>query len=275
MAVLNNNRSYYMPGGEPFFFRGGEVGCLCVHGLNATPQEVYWLGKHLAGHGYTVYGPRLTGHGTSIQDMRHTTWHDWYGVVLDGYRILRQQCERVFVMGLSLGGVLSLYLATQEQPDGVVDMAGPLALPNRMLPYARYLKVVWHYTRKNLDENHYRIDRRLREIQARHGEPQVGRVAYGHFPVASLAELYDLQQVTLARLSQLNAPLMLIYSEGDRTVPVANMDLVASRVGTPPADVHRLRLTQSDHLLTLDVEMETVFETVAGFVDHYGGQGVR
>jgi len=47
--------------------------------------------------------------------------------------------------------------------------------------------------------------------------------------------------------------------------------MAALRAGTPPADLHRLRLSRSDHLLTLDEEMETVFETVAGFVDNYAG----
>lgn len=267
----SNNRSgaYYMPGSEPFFFRGGDVGCLCVHGLNAVPQEVLWLGKHLAEQGYTVYGPRLTGHGTSIEDMRHTTWQDWYGVVLDGYRMLRQQCDKVFVLGLSLGGLLSLQLGTREQPDGIVDMAGPLMLDQPTLPYSRYLKIVWRYTRKNLDENHYRIDSRMRTIQEQLGEPVTGRVAYGHFPVASLAEMYDLQQATQANLAALTSPLLLVYSEGDQTVPVSNLDMVASGVGTPEADLHRLKLERSDHLLTLDEEMETVFETVSGFIDHY------
>ncbi|MBN2471921.1 MAG: alpha/beta fold hydrolase [Anaerolineae bacterium] len=265
----NVDKAYYMPGGAPFFFRGDDVGCLCVHGLNANPQEMLWLGKHLAGHGYTVYGPRLTGHGTSIEDMRHTTWHDWYGVVLDGYRLLRQQCRRVFVLGLSLGGLLSLHLGTREQPDGLAVLAGPLFLNQPLLPYARYLKYFQPYTRKNLDENHYRIDERMRTIQARQGEPVIGRSAYGHFPMASLAEMYDLQQVTGAQLSALTAPLMLVYSEGDRTVPVENLAQIVGAVGTPAADLHQLKLEESDHLLTLDIEKDTVFETVASFIDHY------
>jgi carboxylesterase len=271
MASSNQDRAYYMPGGEPFFFRGNDIGCLCVHGLNANPQEMLWLGKHLAAQDYTVYGPRLTGHGTSIEDMRHTTWHDWYGVVLDGYRILRHQCRKVFVLGLSLGGLLTLHLGTREQPDGLVSLAGPLVLDQPMLPYAHLMKFVQPYTKKDLDENHYRIDRRMRAIQEKQGEPVIGRSAYGHFPLASLAEMYALQQVTLPALSRLKSPLMLIYSEGDRTVPFQNLELAASHVGTPPADLHRLKLTQSDHLLTLDEEMDTVFETVSGFIDHYVG----
>ena len=270
-APIQIDSDYYMPGGRPFFFRGNDVGCLCVHGLQALPQEVRWLGEYLAGQGYTVYGPRLAGHGTTIADLRRMTWRDWYGSVLDGYTLLRQQCRKVFVLGLSLGGTLSLLLGTREQPDGVVAMAAPLELDQPLMSYARWLKWVWHYTSKHLDERFYRIDARLRELQTARGEPVIGRAAYGHFPVASLAELYDLMQVTTRRLPELTAPLLLIYSEGDQTVPMRNLEKVAGRVGTPEADLHTLRLTQSDHLLTLDVEMETVFEAAADFAARYAG----
>ena len=272
--TLMNNGTYHMPGGEPFFFRGNETGCLLLHGLNAVPQEMLWLGKYLhAERGYTVYGPRIAGHGTVIQDLRRTTWQDWYGSALDGYRVLRQQCERVFVLGLSNGGLLSLYLGTQEQPDAIVDMAGPLQFDQRLMPYARYLKMVWRYTAKNLGERFQRIDARMREIQIQQHEPVIGRVAYHQFPLSSLAQMYELQQITQAQLGKLTAPLLLVYSEGDQTVPFRNMALVEQGVGTPAENLHRLHLKESDHLLTLDVEKDTVFETVVGFLDHYADRG--
>jgi esterase/lipase len=55
-----------MPGAEPFFFRGGAVGCLVLHGWTGSTQEVRALGAHLATQGYTVFGPRLTHHGTAL-----------------------------------------------------------------------------------------------------------------------------------------------------------------------------------------------------------------
>ena len=269
MGISPDGASFYIPGGEPFFFPGNDIGCLCLHGLQAQPQEMRWLGEHLAAQGFTVYGPRTAGHGTAITDLRRTHWRDWYGSALDGYRVLRQTCRQVFVIGLSMGGVLSLHLGAREKPDGVACLAGPLELDIPLLPYARYLKFVWRYTSKEPDENHRRIDRRMRAIQAARGEPVIGRAGYGYFPVASLAQFYDLIQATRAQLAHLTAPLLLIYSEGDQTVPVRNQDLVASLVGTPADDRHTLRLRQSGHLLTLDEEMETVFEAVAAFVRRY------
>ncbi len=272
MSQPETNADFYIPGGEPFFYKGGAVGCLCLHGLQAMPQEVRWLGQHLADRGYTVYGPRLAGHGTDITDLRRVHWRDWYGSALDAYRVLRQQCERVFVAGLSMGGLLSLCLGAREKPDGIACLAGPLELDQPLLPYAHRLKTVWRYTSQTPDANHLRIDKRMRALQAERQEPVIGRASYGYFPIAALAQLYDLQQETRARLAGLTAPLLLVYSEGDPTVPFRNLDLVESLAGTPPQDRHTLRLTESGHLLTLDVEMEQVFAAVGDFVARYAGQ---
>jgi len=58
---------------NPFFFEGGEVGCLLVHGFSGSPPEMQPMGDYLAGKGLTVLGVRLAGHGTSPEDMATTT----------------------------------------------------------------------------------------------------------------------------------------------------------------------------------------------------------
>ena len=83
-----------MQGAEPFYYPGGRVGCLCLHGLAASPAEVSWLGAYLAGRGLTVCGLRLAGHGADYRHLRYLRWQDWYLSALDGYRLLRAQCDQ-------------------------------------------------------------------------------------------------------------------------------------------------------------------------------------
>jgi len=66
-----------MTGAEPFFFEGGEVGCLVSHGFTGTTQSMRFLGEFLASEGgLTVVGPRLKGHGTSVEDMARASAED-------------------------------------------------------------------------------------------------------------------------------------------------------------------------------------------------------
>jgi carboxylesterase len=106
-----------IPTAEPFFFPGsgqnGKTGCLVQHGFTGTPKEVRWLGEYLNRQGYTVCGMRLAGHATQPEDMIRSRYPDWLASVEDGYNLLRSSCDQVFLLGLSMGGILSLISATR------------------------------------------------------------------------------------------------------------------------------------------------------------------
>lgn len=258
-----------MQGAEPFFFAGSRIGALCVHGLTASPQEVYWLGKHLAQQGLTVLGPRLAGHGTTFNDLRLSRWQDWYYSVLDGYHLLRQCCDQVFVLGISLGGLLSLHLAAHEKVAGVVAMAAPLyveAKGARFTPVLRYVvNTVVTFDRAN-DPLNERVLQRQRE----RGEPAVGRVAYYRHSAAGVAELLKIQQTVRADLARITAPTLLVYSEKDSAVSVRNIDLLTDGLISAPS-VEVFRLKQSDHIVTNDVECDDVFERAWSFIHKLTG----
>jgi carboxylesterase len=253
-----------MKGAEPFFFPGGKTGALCVHGLTATPQEVYWLGKSLAERGLTVYGPRLAGHGTRFEEMYRSHWEDWYYSVLDGYHVLRQCCERVVVMGMSLGGLLSLHLAAHEDIAGLVVIAAPLYLANRTVSLAPVLRHVVK-TVSTFDRSTDPMNERVMRLQRERGEPVVGRVAYYRHSAAGLAELLKVQQVVLPELARITAPTLLVYSEKDSAVPFGNVDVLTNGlIATPSVAV--VRLTQSDHIIPNDVECDLLFDHAWAFV---------
>ena len=88
------------------------------------------LGQYLAAEGRTVLGVRLPGHGTSPEDMVNTRWGDWLAAVEDGWNLLQGQTERIILVGLSMGGVLSLLSASRLPVNGVVAMSTPYELPS-------------------------------------------------------------------------------------------------------------------------------------------------
>ena len=104
-----------IPTAEPFFFPGqgnnARIGCLLTHGFTGTPKEMRWLGETLNQQGFTVCGIRLNGHATLLKDMVRSRWWDWLLTVEDGYNLLRSCTDQVFLLGLSMGGILSLTAA--------------------------------------------------------------------------------------------------------------------------------------------------------------------
>jgi carboxylesterase len=111
--------SQIIPTAEPFFFSGkdanAKTGCLVTHGFTGTPKEMRWLGEYLNGQGYTVCGIRLNGHATKPEDMIRSRWQDWLLSVEDGFNLLRSCTYQVFLLGLSMGGVLSLTAAASAE----------------------------------------------------------------------------------------------------------------------------------------------------------------
>ena len=100
-----------MPGAEPWSHDGDSTGVLLVHGFTGSPKSMTPWGKELAAEGWTVRVPRLPGHGTTWQEMNRTTWEDWFAEADRAFRDLQGRCRQVFVMGLSMGGCLTLRLA--------------------------------------------------------------------------------------------------------------------------------------------------------------------
>src|SRR5690606_8845298 len=101
------------------------------------------------------------------------------------YHVLAQQCEQVFIAGLSMGGLLGCLLAQAVPASGIVVMASPLTFRSRLMPYAHHIKWVNRY-RDFADNSHF--PRYLREEQLRLGDPNYGRVRYDICPTQAIAE---------------------------------------------------------------------------------------
>jgi carboxylesterase len=262
---MASQRSAIMPGAEPFFYPGGDSradGCLCLHGLGATPHEVAWLGAYLAHRGVTTYGPRIAGHGTDYNDLRRVRMEDWYVSALDGYHLLRGCCSRVFIAGLSMGGLLSLLVASALPVDGVIIMAAPVQIPGaRLLPRARWIKYIRsQFPVADITD----FPQRLTAEQEQRGEPALGRVRYNIWPTHALEQFHRLMIAADACLPQVTAPTLLLYSEADATVPLINRDYIRQRLGSDHIETYTF--LRSGHILTQDYDRDEVFQRVGDFI---------
>ena len=241
-----------LKGGEPFFYRGGPVGALLVHGFTGAPREVRPLGEALAGAGCTALGVRLTHHGTWIEDMFRSHWHDWYASVLDGYHLLIDQCETIFVLGLSMGGALSLLLASERPVAGVVALATPsrprLDSMDWRTRYARLFSLLVPTVNKGPADP----------------DAEPGHVHYPRYPVRAIGELRALMQEVDRRLPAVTAPALIIQSRRDTSVLPANGQYIFDRLGS--ADKDLLWLERSGHIVTEGPERDLVNQAALKFV---------
>lgn len=251
-----------LAGADPLFWRGNGVGCLCLHGLTASPSEMGWLGEHLADQGYTVYAPRIAGHGADYRDLRRLTWHDWYLSVVDAYHVLRSQCDQIFVTGLSMGGLLSLLLGASYPIDGLVVMASPI---QPVVPHPQWLiNMIKQFQPFQTLPDESDFPDRLREEQRKRGEEDLGRVRYDVWATYAVLQINRLIEAVQQYSTQVTMPTRLIYSKSDQTVPYEHLQDMLELLTEAQVDAYTLE--HSGHIMTQDMERETVFDLVTEFI---------
>ncbi|MCD8360145.1 MAG: alpha/beta fold hydrolase [Acidaminococcaceae bacterium] len=127
-------------GNEEFFFQGSKQGVVLVHGYTGAPGEMRLLGEYLRQQGLTVLGVRLAGHGTTPQELNETKWQDWYQAVEDGVQRLREICGSVAIVGLSMGGLLTIKAAAELPVSKAAILAAPIYVCDRRAPYLPLLR---------------------------------------------------------------------------------------------------------------------------------------
>lgn len=217
------------------------------------------MGETLNRQGYTCLGIRLNGHATDPEDMVRSNWTDWAASVEDGFHLLRGITERVFLAGLSMGGVLSLLMSTRfaERVAGVVAMSTPYKLPDD----PRLRRIEW-------------ISQMVAYMPKSDEEPGAGwfdkdafkdHVSYPQNPVRSIGELNKLLGEMRAALPNLRAPVLLIHSRDDKYVLPENMEKIYEGL-VNARDKTKVYVTGSGHVVTRDAARHQVFELARDFI---------
>lgn len=242
---------------EPFLFPGSRTGCLLIHGFTGAPKEMRWMGEYLAAQGFSVLGIRLFGHATRPEDMIRSRWTDWLASVEDGYHLLRGIADRIYLVGLSMGGVLALLMSTRLDVKGVIAISTLYQLPDDWrLGYVSLLSKVRPYLPKSkLPPGSGWIDKLAWQ----------DHISYPQNPVRSIAELNKLLGGMRAALPQVCVPVLLIHSAEDKYVLPENSEKIYSDL-VNAAERTRLLVKGSGHVVTRDAAREQVFAAVGQFI---------
>lgn len=239
---------------EPIFFPGNRTGCLLIHGFTGTPKEMLPLGEYLSGEGFTILAPRLFAHATRVEDMNRARWRDWIASVEDGWHLLRGMVDEVFIIGLSMGGVLSLYTSSYLPAAGTVVMSTPYQLPPD--PRIPLLPLLWRlFPLADKGKDDWRNPHAADE-----------HISYAKYPTRALMELLALLEHTRAALPTLTQPVLMFQSRDDETVLPDNMPLLHEHIGSSSKEM--VWVENSGHVLTREPVQDFVFRTIYAFIQH-------
>lgn len=251
---------------EPFFFPGNRTGVLLIHGFTGTPKEMRWMGEYLHEQGYTCLGIRLAGHATTPNDMIRSRWTDWTASVEDGYHLLRGMTDRIFLVGLSMGGVLSLLMSTRLDVAGIVAMSTPYQLPRDEKDYSPefiefYSRFVKFMPKSNEVPGESWFDK----------EAFKSHISYPQNPIRPIAEMKRLIRQMREALPQVTQPVLLIHSKNDRYVLPENVERLYDGL-VNASDKTKAYVVEAGHVVTRDAARHQVFELARDFIRRFENQ---
>ncbi len=250
-STTMNNPNLHNPhlDGDAFFLEGGKVGIFISHGYTATAAEVRLIAEKFHEAGYTVAGPLLAGHGTQVEDLNNATWQDWVESGEETLQKLFETCNQVWVAGESMGGVVALYLASQNP-----KIAG-------VMLYAPAIRLVMNtFDKLKL----YLGSLLVAEVPRASLDGSDNWQGYPGLPLKGAIQLLRFQKVTLPQLSKIKQPVLIFQGRKDTTVAPEAGEMIMSGISSQVKEHHWMK--NSSHAIVLDVELDDVAQLSLDFI---------
>lgn len=234
--------------------------CLVIHGLTGVPETMLSLSNALTSAGFKVFTPCLPGHSGGVEGLSHIRWQDWYQAVREAFIKLRQDADRVYCAGISLGSLLCLKLALDEGwgVRAMALMATPLKLSTlneaalqivRLSPLRWIIRAVPKDMKKSVaDPDGLAIYKEL---------------TLPKIPVNAILETKKLADEILPRLSLITNPALLLHSRHDEVAPIKNVGLLKKSISSDV--IETVILPRSRHVITMDFDKEEAATATVNF----------
>ncbi|MGM0482695.1 MAG: alpha/beta hydrolase [Patescibacteria group bacterium] len=253
------NKDGLISGQGSFSLDGGTDQCwLLIHSYTSTPDEMRQLANVLdETFGEHIFAPRLKGHAKLPSDLEGLSLEDWYDQVEKDYINLSERCDRVSVVGSSIGGLIAIRLAEDHEVNSIYVINSFFDLPYdfyyviRPEVYLEFLGPHFHYVKKN------KTGRIANPIgQEKH-------FAYLNMPLAPMINSKSFFLETEKNLGKISEPIFMAHSTED---PVSSFESVKEAYEMIPSEEKRfLEVSDSEHILLRDYDKWKIIEEIINF----------
>ncbi len=210
----NPNRELALQANLPFELRPDpdtakriKYGALLVHGLFDSPFIMRDVGEQLKKQGILVRAILLPGHGTVPGALLNSTYQQWMQAITYGVHTLKQEVDKLLLVGLSTGGGLSVYHALMNANIEALILFSPAFKINSLIDFSAN----WHRC----------ISWAWEKAKWGYIAPEEADYAkYTSFPYNSVYQVYQLIQA-IKKLSQtrtLSCPVLMGLTWEDKIV---------------------------------------------------------
>lgn len=239
---------YFHPLAAPFHLEGSrDDAVLLLHGWTGSPAHLRVLGSQLNVAGFPIIAPLLAGHGTRIEDIVDTGWRDWVKSAAEAALEIDATGKRLHLVGLSMGGVISVLLAPVFNAVTITTINAPQRVWDRRTRLATAFR---GSKRINPGGSSVPSPPEMAEFQQQ----------YEGTPIGSVAELRDLINAANRNLHRVTCPALVIQSKADETVRPVSGEIIYEGLGS--ADKGLVWLDESRHVALLDDERDVIAQVI-------------
>lgn len=246
--------------GAPFLLHHPESrdAVLLIHGFMAAPYEVREWADDFFSRGYTVYAPRLAGHGTSAVDLAGQNYGSWIDSVEAGYEILAQCSERIIAAGFSTGAGLALHQAISHphRYHAVVSVSAPMKFKGLSANLSETMEL-WNQTAGTL---------KLWSFQKHfaRNHPDNPEINYHRCPIHSFNQVKALMLSVYQGLPGLSIPVLVVQGNRDPKVSPKAGKMIFDRVRAREKEY--VEIDYHLHGIVRGAVGTSVFSAVANFL---------
>ena len=266
---IKTYKQYYIAGeskdkkiGAPLFLRAEneKAGILLIHGYMAAPAEMKEFAQYLHKQSYTVYVPRLKGHGTAPEDLSETKYIEWIESVEEGYIILKHTCENLIIGGFSTGAALALELCTRiDDAKAVFAVAPPMKLKDLGSNFVPAISLF-----NNLMKKAY-LSKIAKEFID--NNPENPHINYVRNPIAGIRELERLTKELEPGLKNVKIPALVVQSRNDPVVDPAGTLKLFNKIGSGKKEYFLFDYER--HGILLGKGALRIYKNIEGFISQF------
>lgn len=233
------------------------IGCLLIHGFTGSPFEVEPLGQSLKERtDWKIVVPTLPGHGKelSLKGIKYSQWIDHAETEL---KALLEECDTVYVIGFSMGGLIASYLASKYPVEKLVLLSAAAYYVNPKQLAVDMKEMVRDTVKGKLKENEMflRYRRKIKET-----------------PMTATLQFRRLVSEIRPILKKVKAPTLIAQGESDGIVPPKSAQYLYEHIGA--VEKRLIYYKNSKHLICHCDEKEQLFEEVYDFLTSRKRDGI-
>ena len=197
--------------------------------------------------------PLLPGYGTSAADLAKTRAFDWVHAAEDHLLACTRSVPTLFVAGLSMGGIMTLYLGEMFPGivSGIIPINGGVYISSPELANMAFRRDLPDIV-PSWEDSILLKDRSVTEV------------AYRQIARTTIADVLGLAKTVEEMLPILTVPIMMLQSKDDMVMPPGNAPYVIERAAS--SDKRYVILENSYHVATMDYDPRSIAHQVLDFI---------